>query len=742
MPVASLLRPPRLPFLAAVLFAPAALANPTLPWTSAQTRGLDYEPFFLGAIQAPVFDPGSNPGNSPRFGHSVALDGDWMLVGMPDRFNASGQPNGGVFLYQRQGVNWVQRDRIQFGVGGAARCGQAVALKNNVALIGCPGFTSGGLDERGRTLIYRVDPADGQMTLQETLLGAAAGEQCGHAVAVDGTGLANSTYAAMGCPGRGVVGAGSRGGVSLYRFSLGAGGVSWSAWGTLSPDGEGDPQSAQWRFGSALSMERIGGDAPLVRLLVGMPGARPDGIVGAGLALLYERPVNAGSWEQVRRFARVGGHQGNAEFGFSVSLSGAQAAIGAPGAGHDASAARAGMVYRFRRSPATGAWVSSPAVGVDMARLNPSGGSRFGHAVAMANNELWVGQPVAVANENLGAVWRYRSVIGLTSAPEAARLLTDIHQGSLVRQSVSGTGLGHALSVDGASQRIAVGGPLAAFVPGTTTGLAFVYQQADRVFTDRFSPDHLRPGAQFRDCEDCPTMVMIPGGSFIQGAPASEPESIDWERPQRQVSVPAFALAQTPVTFAQWDACVADGSCTHNPNDQGWGRGDRPVINISWSDAQEYLAWLSAKSGHEYRLPSESEWEYAARAGTSGRFSTGDCITTGQANFWGNNPVAGCPSGVVRARSLPVASFAPNAFGLYETHGNGWEWVQDCWNDNYVDAPTDGSAWMTGDCSRAVGRGGSLMNAATELRSANRRSALREGPYADAGFRVARSISP
>ena len=180
---------------------------------------------------------------------------------------------------------------------------------------------------------------------------------------------------------------------------------------------------------------------------------------------------------------------------------------------------------------------------------------------------------------------------------------------------------------------------------------------------------------------------MIPAGSFTQGSPASEPQSASNERPQRTVNVQAFAMGQTAVTFAEWDACVADGGCMHSPGDAGWGRGNRPVINVSWNDAQEYVTWLSNKTGHDYRLPSESEWEYATRAGTMGRFNTGDCITTDQANFDGNVPAVGCPMGIVRNQTLPVAGFAPNAFGLYDTHGNVWQWAEDCWNENYLSAP-------------------------------------------------------
>ncbi|MDZ7792064.1 MAG: formylglycine-generating enzyme family protein [Xanthomonadales bacterium] len=156
------------------------------------------------------------------------------------------------------------------------------------------------------------------------------------------------------------------------------------------------------------------------------------------------------------------------------------------------------------------------------------------------------------------------------------------------------------------------------------------------------------PGEVFRDCPDCPEMVVIPSGSFQMGSPSSEPQRDSDEGPQHRVSVPAFALAKTEVTFAQWDACVSDGGCSHRPEDRGWGRGNRPVMNVNWNDAQEYVRWLSRKTGADYRLPSEAEWEYAARAGTTTRFNTGNCITSDQANFNGNYPPSGC-SGVSTA---------------------------------------------------------------------------------------------
>jgi len=257
----------------------------------------------------------------------------------------------------------------------------------------------------------------------------------------------------------------------------------------------------------------------------------------------------------------------------------------------------------------------------------------------------------------------------------------------------------------------------------------------DGIFSDRFEP-------YFQDCPDCPIMTWIPAGAFTQGSPTSEPESSNFERPQRQVSVPAFAIGQTSVTFEQWDACVSDGGCTHNPDDAGWGGGERPVINVSWDDAREYVSWLSTRTGHDYRLPSESEMEYVTRAGTTGRFNTGDCISTSQANFNGNVPAQGCPAGVVRSQTMPVASFARNAFGLYDTHGNGAEWVQDCWNPSYDNAPSDGSAWMSGDCSRAMLRSSSWFTGGNELRSATRFLNTRSTRNNHIGFRVARSIPP
>ena len=201
-----------------------------------------------------------------------------------------------------------------------------------------------------------------------------------------------------------------------------------------------------------------------------------------------------------------------------------------------------------------------------------------------------------------------------------------------------------------------------------------------------------------------------------------------------------FAVAKFEVTFAEWDACVAEGGCKHNPRDQGWGRGKRPVINVSWNDiGTDYLPWLSRKTGKSYRLLTEAEWEYAARAGTTTPFSTGRTITTDQANFNGNYTYRGSAKGQNRGKSVAVGSFQPNAFGLHDMHANVWEWVEDCYRNSYAGTPpTGGSAGVSG-CSRVL-RGGCWSNGLVDLRSANRRRELPDNRSTIFGFRVGRTL--
>ena len=248
----------------------------------------------------------------------------------------------------------------------------------------------------------------------------------------------------------------------------------------------------------------------------------------------------------------------------------------------------------------------------------------------------------------------------------------------------------------------------------------------------------------FKECEQCPEMVVVPAGSFMMGSPSDEKERDADEGPQHQVTfAKQFAVGRFSVTFAEWDACVSDGGCNgYRPSDEGWGRDRRPVINVSWDDAKVYVAWLSRKTGKTYRLLSEAEREYVTRARTQTPFWWGASITTRQANYDGNYAYNGGPKGEYRQRTLPVDTFEPNPWGLRQVHGNLWEWVEDCYANSYVGAPSDGSAWVTGDCSRRVLRGGSWLVNPWDLRSARRNWYYSNFRFNFYGFRVARTLTP
>jgi formylglycine-generating enzyme required for sulfatase activity len=256
----------------------------------------------------------------------------------------------------------------------------------------------------------------------------------------------------------------------------------------------------------------------------------------------------------------------------------------------------------------------------------------------------------------------------------------------------------------------------------------------------------------FKDHDTGPEMVVVPAGSFVMGASTleiavleQEPGGswIESEVPQRSVTIKsAFAIGRFPVTFAEWDACVADGGCNgYQPDDRGWGRGTRPVINVSWRDAKLYISWLNGKTGRCYRLPSEAEREYVTRAGTTTPFWWGGAITSKQANYHSLLTYDGGAKGETRQQTLPVESFEANPWGLYQVHGNVNEWCEDVWYENYNGAPIDGTAWhQDGVAIVRVYRGGSWSNSPQSLRAASRNRCGSGARINSLGFRLARSL--
>lgn len=261
----------------------------------------------------------------------------------------------------------------------------------------------------------------------------------------------------------------------------------------------------------------------------------------------------------------------------------------------------------------------------------------------------------------------------------------------------------------------------------------------------------LATGESIKDADALPEMVLVPPGRFWMG---STPETIaalkkeynveglESEQPPHEVTIPApLLVGRHPVTFAEWDAGVAAGGMTRTPDDEGWGRGRRPVINVSWHDARAYCTWASRAAGKAYRLLSEAEWEYCCRAGTTTPFSFGETISTDQANYDGNHTFGPGRKGVYRQKTTEVGSFPANGFGLHDMHGNAWEWCEDAWADNYAGAPADGSARTNADKSVArVLRGGSWRYDPQVLRSAYRYRLLPHLPVNRVGFRLARTL--
>lgn len=280
----------------------------------------------------------------------------------------------------------------------------------------------------------------------------------------------------------------------------------------------------------------------------------------------------------------------------------------------------------------------------------------------------------------------------------------------------------------------------------------------------------MKAGTVFQECRNCPEMMVIPAGSFVMGTPETEANRREHEHRHEVKIARPFAVSRTEVTWDQWEACVRDGMCdgvavetalrtsvvpaqpaaagtpaapaaaaaapppgpapaagaaARPPEYVDHGRGNRPVVGVSWYDAQAYVGWLNQKTGSDdaYRMLSEAEWEYAARAGTTTAYPWGDKLDHNHGNFGIEGPgLGGKAEGrdVWLAQTSPVASFPPNAFGLYDMHGNAFEWVEDCYNADLRTLPADGSAQKQGNCSSRMFRSGSFISNPYMHRSGNR----------------------
>lgn len=252
-------------------------------------------------------------------------------------------------------------------------------------------------------------------------------------------------------------------------------------------------------------------------------------------------------------------------------------------------------------------------------------------------------------------------------------------------------------------------------------------------------------GEAFRDCGECPEMVVVPAGAFMMGSRENEEKRDDDESPRHEVVIAApFAIGKFAIRVAEWESCVAGGGCGgYRPIDRDATttatRGDMPVVGISWHDARAYANWISQKTGKLYRLPTEAEREYVTRAGTTTPYWLGTSISRKQANYLDNPSLAF--SLFDPPRPVPVEAFQPNPWGLYQVHGNVYEWVEDCYNHlGYTAAPADGSAWTASACNRRALRGGSFMSGAWALRSSSRNGLPSDNRANTNGLRLVRPL--
>ncbi|WID98965.1 SUMF1/EgtB/PvdO family nonheme iron enzyme [Bosea vestrisii] len=385
-----------------------------------------------------------------------------------------------------------------------------------------------------------------------------------------------------------------------------------------------------------------------------------------------------------------------------------------------------------RGNPAVEEWLKAIRTpGLDMAAAV----ERVRDAVAKASRrsqQIWlssappkglvvtpVGQPVAVAQANRAVIL---SPPGSETSPDAFELafwesIRNSENASEYRAYLDAYPNGRFSALARAREQLYRGKP----------GVASPAASASR------PPPAATPAApgpktgSIRDCSDCPELTAIPPGSFQMGSN----DLYEFEKPVHPVAVRGFYLGTREVNFEEWDRCVNEGGCNYRPDDRGLGRGKRPVTDIHWNDANAYLAWLSTKTGKRYRLPSESEWEYAARAGTATTYPWGQAVEKDRANCLGCNDQP-------RRSAVASGQYPPNAFGLYDMAGNAAEWVADCWSENYRAAPRDGSVQVVPGCRERVLRGGSFNNDPRYLRSAARFKYEADVRFYTNGFRVAR----
>jgi hypothetical protein len=450
------------------------------------------------------------------YGAAIALDGDWLLVGVPGRLGSTGLRRGAVYLYQRDGLNWQQRQRIQFGTGGGGECGSAVAIRGGWAAIGCPEHVSGGLAARGRVLLYRLDPAAGQLGDPLTYLGEAENERCGKSLALVGSGLASQTWLAIGCPGRESVPGSAIGAVELHRYVLG--GVppspTWNAWGSVNAVVDHIPALEGSQFGQHLAMEQTPDFGGTIRLLVGMPGARVNGLVNAGLAFVYERPLSGGEWSLRKRLHSNLGAQAHARFGAAVDLSAGRLVVGATEAALAVESEGTGAVFPFIRVPDGMGfdWLAGTPLGQDARWLVDSAGEGFAAAVALDGDELWVGQPVLHPDRSQAYVQRYRFIQGQGFVRAQTVFLERIFEHPL-----RGSELGLALAIDPARRTAVISAPSARMAAEDQAGLPWgrtlVMTASERMFQDRFQARTAGPSEVFKDCRDCPAMVGSSSGA-------------------------------------------------------------------------------------------------------------------------------------------------------------------------------------------------------------------------------------